>query len=47
MSVSYHGFKLKVYGFRKDSSGAWWLDLGIGYEVNAKRVDIIIDNEVS
>lgn len=42
MYVNYHGFKLKVYGYRKDERGIWWLDLGIGYEVNAKFVDIII-----
>lgn len=41
MRINYHGFMLKVYDFKTDAEGVIWLDLGIGYWVNAKHVEIV------
>lgn len=41
MSVDYHGLRLKVFDFRTDESGVHWLDLGVGYWVNADHVEIV------
>lgn len=41
MRVNYHDYKLSVIDFKKDENGVYWLDLGIGYWVNADHVEIV------
>ena len=41
MKVNYHGFKLCVLDFKKDAEGVYWIDLGVGYWVNADHVEIV------
>ena len=41
MRVNYHGIKLSVIDFKKDENGVYWIDLGVGYWVNADHVEIV------
>lgn len=41
MLIEYHGLKLYVIDFKKDENEVYWIDLGIGYWVNADHVEIV------
>ena len=45
MFVIYHDQVLKVQAFHTMTSGERWLDLGIGYFVDPKYVDILINRD--
>lgn len=41
MFVKYHDEKFSVIKFKKDTNGVYWIDLGIGFWVNADHVEIV------
>lgn len=44
MLVNYHGMLLKVIEFKNGLAGEYWIDLGLGYWVNADHVEIVSDD---